>query len=126
MNKLIVAAIVGIISFSSSARADESELPQIPSSVAWMYVFIQRPDSTSRGSGKEIATMITPEEFRRNFTRFREMARKENAKLVVTAETENEQWIQGQIRYRGTKLRRAPYYNPGIDKVVPGAEVPTD
>ena len=70
--------------------------------------------------------MITPEEFRRNFTRFREMARKENAKLVVTAETENEQWIQGQIRYRGTKLRRAPYYNPGIDKVVPGAEVPTD
>ena len=54
---LVFALVVG----TSSASA-QGELPQIPASVAYMYVFLQRPDSTDRGSGREIATMISPDE----------------------------------------------------------------
>jgi hypothetical protein len=112
--------------FSFGTLAAESDVIDIPSSVAWIYVFIQKPDSTARGSGKEIATMIPPSEFLKNFTRYKEMARSDKAKLIVTAETQDDQWVQNQITYNGDKLHRAPYYNPGIDKVAPGAEIPLD
>lgn len=118
---LMVACLLSAVAIS-----DELEIPEIPSSVAWMYVFLQSPDGTARGSGKEIATMITPADFRKNFARYMEMARNEKTKLIVTAETDEGQWVQNQISYKGTNLRRAPYYNPGIDKVVPGAEIPLE
>lgn len=117
-------ALVFALVVSTSSASAQGELPQIPASVAYMYVFLQRPDSTDRGSGREIATMISPDEFRKNFERYRELARKEEAKLIITAETKDGQWIQNQISYKGAKLQRAPYRNPGIDKTVPGAEVP--
>ena len=104
----------------------EPDTPEIPSTVVWMYVFLQAPDSTGRGSGKEVATMITPEAFRQDFPTYQGMAKQEKRRLIVTAETQDGQWIQNQIRYKGEYLRRAPYYNPGIDKVVPGAEIPLD
>jgi hypothetical protein len=124
MNKCLSLFVAFLFSFG--AIAAEPDIIEIPSSVVWMYVFIQSPSSTLRGSGKEVATMITPTDFRKDFTRFKEMARNEKAKLIVTAETQDGQWIQNQIIYRGKKLLRAPYYNPGIDKVVPGAEIPLD
>lgn len=116
---VIVSLLIGV-----PLALAQSELPQVPANVAYMYVFLQRPDSTDRGSGREIATMISPDEFRVNFERYRQLALKEKLQLIVTAETRDGQWVQNQITYKGAKLQRAPYRNPGIDKTVPGAEVP--
>lgn len=102
----------------------QGDLPQIPQNVTYMYVFLQKPDSTERGSGREVATMISSKEFQSNFEKYRDLARKEKAKLVITAETKDGLWVQNQIIYKGAKLQRATYHNPGIDKTVPGAEVP--
>lgn len=117
-------ALVFTLMVGTSTVLAQAELPLIPPTVAYMYVFLQTPDSTDRGSGREIATMISPDEFRKNFERYRDLARKEKVKLVITAETKDGQWVQNQISYKGAKLQRAPYRNPGIDKTVPGAEVP--
>jgi len=122
MKRLLVVLIV--VAFATTSIAAEADYLKIPSSVVWIYVFIQNPDSTAKGSGKEIATMITPKQFRDSFNRYRDIAKRENAKLIVTAETEGGQWIQNQITYKGESLKIMPYYNPGIGKAVPGAEVP--
>jgi len=106
--------------------AADSELPQVPSNVTWMYVFLQNPSSTAKGSGREIATMITPDDFRKNFSSYRQLAKGGKMKLIVTAETKDRLWVQEQIRFKGVQLSRAPYYNPGIDRVVPGAVVPLE
>ena len=119
-------SIIAFSFFSLGALAAETDMLEIPSSVVWMYVFLQNPTSTARGSGEEVTTMITPSDFHKNFTRYKEKARSKKWKLIVTAETRDGQWIQDQISYRGEELLRAPYYNQGIDKVVPGAEIPLD
>ena len=112
--------------FSIGIVVAETDIPIIPPNVAWMYVFIQNPASIERDSGKEVATMITPDDFLKNFSHYKEMARKDNAKLIVTAETKDHRWVQEQILYKGENLVPARYYNPGIDKAVPGAEIPLD
>lgn len=115
-----------LCSIAMPLLAADIDLPQIPSNVAWLYVFLQNPTTTAKGSGREIATMITPEDFRKNFSAYRELAKREKMKLVITAESKDRLWVQDQIRFKGIQLQRAPYYNPGIDRVVPGAEVPLD
>lgn len=124
MSKYLSIIAFSLLSFG--AFAVETDMLDIPSSVAWMYVFVQSPTSTARGSGEEIATMISPSDFHKNFTRYQEKAHDKKWKLIITAETQDGQWIQNQISYKGEKLLRAPYYNPGIDKVAPGAEIPLD
>lgn len=123
MKRTMLIATLAVAAF---AQAADTDVPQVPSNVAWMYVFLQSPSSTAKGSGREIATMTTPDDFRKNFASYRALAKREKMKLVITAETKDRLWIQEQITYRGAQLQRAPYYNPGIDRVVPGAEVPVD
>lgn len=112
--------------FGTSSVLAQVDLPQVPTSVAHIYVFLQKRDSTGRGSGSEIASMITPKEFQKNFERYRKLARTKKVRLIITAESRDGQWIQDQISYKGIKLQRAAYRNPGIDRTVPGAEVPLD
>jgi hypothetical protein len=115
-----------LLAYPFQSLLADADVPQIPSNVVWMYVFLQSPDNTGIGSGKEVATMITPEVFRKNFTMYRGMAKQEKKRLIVTAETKDGLWVQDQIEYKGENLQRAPYYNPGIARVVPGAEIPLD
>lgn len=118
------AILLGMLVATPVRAADD--LPRVPSSAQWIYVFIQDPHSLKRGSGREVATMATTADFLNNFDRYRDMARQDGWKLIVTAESSDGQWVQQQISYRGQMLKRAPYYNPGLDAVRPGAEIPVN
>ena len=100
------------------------DLLEIPSSVKWIYVFLQDANSVERGSGQELDSMLTPKEFLSRLARYRKEAIEQNKQLIITAQTDNGKWIQDQITYKGNRLRPARYYNPGIDRVSPGAEIP--
>jgi len=78
--------------YSTSCHASE-ELPQIPSSVKWIYVFLQDANSVLPGSSQELASMITPKEFLDGFAGFRTKAIKQNKQLIITAQTEDGKWI---------------------------------
>jgi hypothetical protein len=124
MSKYLLIIAFSLLSFS--AIAVEANDIDIPDNVEWMFVFLQNPETTKRGSGEEIATLITRQEFLEDFTRYKNTALAKKWNLIVTAETKDERWIQTQISYKGKKLEPAPYYNPGIDKVVEGAKIPLD
>lgn len=126
MLKYISLIIITILLLARGVLIAETDMLQIPSSVNWMYVFLQDPNTMARGSSKEVATMITPSEFRKNITRYQDIARRDKSKLIVTAETEDGHWVQTQISYKGRTLRAMRYYHQGIDRVVPGAEIPLD
>lgn len=109
--------------YSTSCHASE-ELPQIPSSVKWIYVFLQDANSVLPGSSQELASMITPKEFLDGFAGFRTKAIKQNKQLIITAQTEDGKWIQDTITYKEKRLHPARYFNAGIGRVSPGVEIP--
>jgi hypothetical protein len=125
MNRRSAALALLVAMPLAAIAADPSQL-QIPSAVEYIYVFLQSPGSTERGTGREIASMMSPDTFRKNLSRFVETARRERVRLIITASTKEERWIQSQIFYRGERLPVTPYYNAGIDAVRPGVEVPLD
>lgn len=100
------------------------DLLEIPSSVKWIYVFLQDANSVKPGSGQELDSMMTPKEFLSLLPRYRKEAIEQNKQLIITAQTNDGKWIQDQITYQGKRLRPARYYNPGINRVSPGVEIP--
>lgn len=125
MKSRLLAATTLLIAFlGSPVLADE--LPKIPSDVAWIYVFFQDPSSVARGSGEEVATMLTPSEFLGSFASYKSQAKSQNRQFIVTAQAKQGTWVQEQIFYRGKRLLAARYYSPSMDKVYPGAEIPLD
>jgi|GEM_PF-3303243 hypothetical protein len=123
--KVILVAFLAF-TLAASCLAGQDQTLKIPSTVQYMWVFLQDPVDIGAGSGEEVSSMITPQEFLRDYATYQEKARRNNKKMIVTAETKNGEWVQERIEYRGERLKRARYYNPGIDKVVGGAEFPID
>jgi hypothetical protein len=99
---------------------------EMPASVSALFVYLQKPDSLSRSSSSEIGTLVPPDEFLRAFPAYMEAARRQNASLVVVAQSQDGRWLQEQIVYKGKTLRPTRYYNPSIDRVAVGAEIPRD
>jgi hypothetical protein len=122
--KKIAAFLMLFALYQARLSFASEDLFEIPSSVMWIYVFAQDSNSVARGSGEDIAAMITPEEFLKNFVSYRSQVAGKNRQLIVTAQTKDGNWVQDQITYKGKRLRPARYYNSGIDRVSPGAEIP--
>jgi len=70
--------------------------------------------------------MVSPNDFKKNLGRYQQLAKKEKMKLVITAATSDNRWVQDQIVYKGLRLQVTEYYNPGTDRIHPGAEIPLD
>lgn len=122
MKMRLLMFLVGIV----AATAWAANLPQIPDDVARMYVFLQDPKRTERGTGQQIRQLITPARFREEFPQLVETARRQHKKPIVTAQSKSGAWIQDQIIYKGQRLQPAIYYNAGIDQEAPGAEITID
>lgn len=119
---LLSSFILLVLSFSVFA----SEMPIIPEKVIAMYVILQKADDFSEGSSEVVATAVSPKEFLSEFQHYVNMAKSKSMKLVVTAETEDGNWVHGQIKYKGKRLRTTRYYDPGQNKVFSGSEIPLD
>lgn len=125
MKSIILISGLALAVFAGGSVASE-DLPMLPRDVLWVYVFYQDPGSHERGSGKEIARRLKPQEFFRNFASYKSRAKSKNKKLIITAQSKIGKWVQDQITYRGEPLVHARYFNPRMDGVYLGAEIPLD
>ena len=120
----IIPVVLALLAAAAPVAAETATLPKIPASVAWIYVFFQDPNSVARGSGEEVVSMATPQEFLASFESYRSQAVTQGKLFIITAQTKDGKWIQDQITYNGKRLAPARYFNPGVDAVKPGAEIP--
>lgn len=115
---------ISIVMGNAYAGQDNPDL-SVPIRVTQVYVILQAPGTPIDGSSSTYA-LVNREEFITEFERYRNVAREKKAKLIVTAVTDNEEWIQNQIEYKGVKLKRALYRDPHASITYSGAEVPLD
>jgi len=120
---LISSLALAIFAGRSVASGD---LPILPGDVLWVFVFYQDPGNHERGSGKEIARRLKPREFLSNFASYKSQAKSQNKQLIIIAQSKIGKWVQDQITYRGKSLARVRYFNPRMDGVYFGAEIPLD
>lgn len=118
---LLVLTIVTSYAFAGQDSPDLS----VPAQVIQVYVILQAPGEPIDGSSSTV-DVVSRDKFIADFERYRNIAREKQVKLIVTAVTEDEKWIQNQIKYRGKNLRRASYRDPHASITYSGAEVPLD
>lgn len=122
LNALLLAITVLIgNAFAGQSNPDLS----VPTQVIQVYVILQEPGEPVDGSSNTL-DVVSRDKFIAEFERYRNIARQKQVKLIVTAVTDDEKWIQNQIKYRGKNLRRALYRDPHASITYSGAEVPLD
>lgn len=126
MKNVIQACLLTITVFLGNAIAGQ-DTPDllVPSQVIQVYVILQEVGEPVDGSSKTL-DVVSREKFIADFERYRNIARQKQVKLIVTAVTDDEKWIQNLIKYRGKNLRRALYRDPYASITYSGAEVPLD
>lgn len=97
----------------------------VPHQVIQVYVILQEQGEPVDGSSRTL-DVVSRDKFISEFERYRNVARQKQVKLIVTAVTDDEQWIQNQIKYKDKNLRRALYRDPHASITYSGAEVPLD
>lgn len=101
-----------------------SSLVQLPEGIQMIWVIFQKPGPLKEGTSYLYA-YVTPEEFAQRIEEFRDAARSQGMKLIVTAYAGNNQWVDSQIKYNGKLLEpMVPYFYSG--RVEYGSEVPLE
>jgi hypothetical protein len=94
----------------------------LPAGVTFTYVFFQE-HGPEKSSPCKTHDAVPPGEFIARFEDYREAAKRENVRMIVTAQgASTKDWLQPDIRYRGHPLRIAFYTCNGFPAL--GAEVP--
>lgn len=126
MKALFQACLLAVsVLFTSVLVGQEAADLLVPAQVIQVYVILQEPGEPVDGSSKTL-DVVSREKFIADFERYRNNARQKQVKLIVTAVTDDEKWIQNQIKYKGKNLRRAVYRDPHASITYSGAEVPLD
>lgn len=108
----------------SSQATSERDL-RIPRQVQYLYVFLQTPGPAETAESHRLAAGMPKDEFVKCFEAFREAARSQNMRLIVTAtDGQHRSWYQPAIRFRNANLRPVMYKSPDEERTFPGAEVP--
>ena len=136
MNQLKTKALVNLIILFSSINIcfgqgydiDIESLErdyqlEIPNEVYTIYIIYQKRGPIVQGSSM-FGGRGSREEFVLNFLEYIKQAKKANAKLVITADTEEGMWVHDLISYKGKRLRPTSYMDPnGDNKIYPGSEI---
>jgi hypothetical protein len=126
MKALFQACLLAVsVLFTRVLVGQEAADLLVPAQVIQVYVILQEPGEPVDGSSKKL-DVVSREKFIADFERYRNIARQKQVKLIVTAVTDDENWIQNQIKYKGKNLRRAEYRDPYASITYSGAEVPLD
>lgn len=126
MRNLITTYLLAIAALTGSAFAAETTPDlYVPPQVIQVYVILQASGEPVDGSSTT-HDVVSRDKFISEFERYRNVARQKRVKLIVTAATDDEKWIQNQITFRGKNLRRALYRDPHASITYSGAEVPLD
>lgn len=126
MKKIIMTIFLAFAIFVGNTFAGENNTDLwVPTQIVQVYVILQEPEEPVDGSSVTL-DVVSRDKFIADFERYRNIAKQKKVKLIVTAVTEEEKWIQNQIKYRGKNLRRALYRDPHASITYSGAEVPLD
>lgn len=125
IRRLITVFLFFVMVLSNAFAGQDTPELWVPQQVIQVYVILQNPGEPVDGSS-ETLDLVSREKFIADFERFKNIARQKRVKLIITAVTEDEQWIQNQIKYKGKNLRRALYRDPHASVTYSGAEVPLD
>jgi hypothetical protein len=126
MKNILKTCILVITALIGNAYAEQTTPDlNVPENIAQIYVILQEQGEPADGTSKTV-DLVSRDKFIANFEIYRNMARKEHKKLIVTAVTKNQEWVQNQIEYKGENLPIALYRDPHASITYSGAEVPLD
>lgn len=140
------ATITGVADREERAAEGPSELTfysqqpdgnfeiKIPEDVFEIYTFAQNDGPVVEGSTTRLG-LDTPYEFRIQFPKYVDIIKSmKNKKMIITAHTRQDGWVQNQIRINGSPLMQTASYNDPFNvkwpdgrlRVYSGALVPVD
>jgi hypothetical protein len=104
--------------------ANPSDL-RIPRRVESVYAYLQTHGPVEDAQSERLVVAMPVAEFVKCFEAFRELARTNNMRLIITAtDARDRGWYQRDIIFRGRSLQKADYKSPDEERIFPGAEVP--
>lgn len=124
-NIIMTLFFVFVISVANTFAGEDNADLWVPTQIIQVYIILQDVGEPVDGSSSTL-DVVSRNKFITDFERYRNIARQKKVKLIVTAVTEDEKWIQNQIKYRGKTLNRALYRDPHASITYSGAEVPLD
>ena len=126
MKNILNTYILVITAFIGNAYAEQTTPDlYVPENIAQVYVILQKQGTPADHTSETLA-LVSRDDFIANFEVYRIQARTEQKKLIVTAVTKNQEWVQNQIEYKGENLPIALYRDPHASITYSGAEVPLD
>ena len=125
--RIIFALALATVALPTQAQANcsNNEL-HIPATVQNLYVLFQREGRERENESSELIDIVDIDGFCAGFEGWRREARTGGWLMIVTAQNSRGQWVQGEIQFRGRRLRHHLYRDPSQSISYPGAVVPLD